>query len=223
MNIDFHAHILPGADHGSRNMETSLKQLAMAKEAGMDIIVATPHFYPEKENISDFLERRTACARKLREAAQGKNFPKVLVGCEAQLCRGMEHIPDLKRLCIEGTNVLLLELPMDYSVRHYSQTLDALFYGSGLRIVLAHIDRYDPTHIDFLLDSGALAQINAEALCHFWSRRRCLAWVRSGAVVALGSDIHGVNIGYSEFLKAKKHLKEKYEPLMKRTEALLPE
>ncbi|MEE3459824.1 MAG: CpsB/CapC family capsule biosynthesis tyrosine phosphatase, partial [Candidatus Faecousia sp.] len=41
--IDFHAHILPGADHGSDGLETSLRQLALAEEAGVDTIVATPH------------------------------------------------------------------------------------------------------------------------------------------------------------------------------------
>ena len=40
---DFHAHILPGADHGSDGMETSLTQLALAEAAGVDTIIATPH------------------------------------------------------------------------------------------------------------------------------------------------------------------------------------
>ena len=31
--IDFHAHILPGADHGSDGLETSLRQLALAEES----------------------------------------------------------------------------------------------------------------------------------------------------------------------------------------------
>lgn len=40
--MDFHAHILPGADHGSRDLDHSLRQLRAAKAVGVDTIVATP-------------------------------------------------------------------------------------------------------------------------------------------------------------------------------------
>ena len=43
--IDFHSHILPGIDDGSRNVETSIGMLRMCREQGVDIMIATPHFY----------------------------------------------------------------------------------------------------------------------------------------------------------------------------------
>ena len=64
--IDFHAHILPGADHGSDGLETSLRQLALAEEAGVDTIVATPHFYPQSDSFSEFLRRRERTASDSR-------------------------------------------------------------------------------------------------------------------------------------------------------------
>ncbi len=49
MPIDFHTHILPGIDDGSRNVEMSLRMLAAQREQQVDEIVATPHFYaPER-------------------------------------------------------------------------------------------------------------------------------------------------------------------------------
>lgn len=42
--IDFHSHILPGIDDGSRNVETSIGMLWMCKEHGVDTMIATPHF-----------------------------------------------------------------------------------------------------------------------------------------------------------------------------------
>ena len=39
MFVDFHSHILPGADHGSQNIRTSLAQLRHAAAAGVDTIV----------------------------------------------------------------------------------------------------------------------------------------------------------------------------------------
>ena len=56
--IDFHAHILPCADHGSQNIETSIKEVKRAVRAGIDTIIATPHFYKNKDNLSDFIKRR---------------------------------------------------------------------------------------------------------------------------------------------------------------------
>ena len=55
MRIDFHAHVLPHADHGSTSVESSIKQIEEAKKAEVDFIVATPHFYPNKHNLYSFL------------------------------------------------------------------------------------------------------------------------------------------------------------------------
>lgn len=218
MNIDFHAHLLPAADHGSNGLETSRRQLRMACEAGIDCVVATPHFYPHKEQSKDFLQRRSACAETLRQEAA---FSRVLLGAEVQLCRNLHHAELLDELCVAGTRVLLLELPPDFSLRIYEQTLDALLYERKLSVVLAHIDRYDTQLIDFLLDWGFYGQLNASSFCRFFARKRSLEWTKSERVVALGSDIHGVQTGYTEFLRAKKLLGADYDALMHRTQALL--
>ena len=55
MIVDFHSHILPRADHGSDSIETTQKQLQMIAEAGTEAVVATPHFYPDKDTPSAFL------------------------------------------------------------------------------------------------------------------------------------------------------------------------
>lgn len=54
LTLDYHAHVLPGCDHGSDGVETSRKQLAMAAVAGIRTVCATPHFYPHKESIPSF-------------------------------------------------------------------------------------------------------------------------------------------------------------------------
>lgn len=219
MNIDFHAHILPGADHGSASLKASLEQLALAKAAGIDLIVATPHFYPQHESVEEFLARRKQCAARLRDAA--KDAPQILVGGEIQLCSGLHHIDALEQLCIEGTNVLLLELPPAFSMRAMTPTFEALLYECELRVVLAHIDRYDPDVINSLLDAGFLAQLNASAFCRLRGRRRCLNWAADESIVALGSDIHGVSVGYREFNEAKRRLGANYAAVMRRTQKLL--
>lgn len=249
MNIDFHAHILPAADHGSDGLQTSLRQLALAKRADIELLAATPHFYPRQEELSDFLARRkrtweALCAalertesaassdveRRASSAAVGgfcreatKAAPALRVGAEVQLCRSLHHMDGLEALCLAGTRVLLLELPADFSIRTYEQTLDGLLYERRLTVVLAHIDRYRADTVDFLLEWGFLAQLNASAFCHFRTRKQALCWAQSSRVVALGSDLHGAEMGYAEFLRARQRLGESYDSLMTRTAALLSE
>lgn len=222
MHIDFHSHILPGADHGSPDVQTSLEQVAQAGKAGINLLIASSHFYPRYDNAPSFLQRRKDCAAALQQALP-KGSPKILLGAEVQLCVGLERLEELDQLCVEGTNVLLLELPHSFSLGHYEQTLDALLYERKLTVVLAHINRYSSSAIDLLLDSGFLGQLNAEAFCRFRSRRTALHWAKDERVVALGSDLHGTKMGYKEFLSAKKRLGEGYEALMNRCEALLSE
>ena len=52
LSLDYHAHILPGCDHGSDGLVTSLKQVEMAASAGVKTICATPHFYPHKDSCA---------------------------------------------------------------------------------------------------------------------------------------------------------------------------
>ena len=58
MQIDFHAHILPGCDHGSDGWRTSRRQLKLAREAGVDLICATSHFYGHRTSVERFLQKR---------------------------------------------------------------------------------------------------------------------------------------------------------------------
>lgn len=220
MTIDFHAHVLPGADHGSDGLTTSLRQLALARAAGVELLAATPHFYPRREALAGFLQRREQAAAALREAAPAGGS-RLLVGAEVQLCPGLEHLEPLEELCLEGTRTLLLELPPDFSIRTCERTLDALLFERRLTVVLAHIDRYPTQTVEFLLELGFLGQLNADSLCRWRTRRRSLDWARSGRVVALGSDLHGTEPGYRPFLRAKKYLGDEFAPLMRRTEALL--
>ena len=57
MTTDFHSHILPGMDDGSRSVEESLGMLRMEAKHGIRRIVATPHFYARQNSPTEFLDR----------------------------------------------------------------------------------------------------------------------------------------------------------------------
>ena len=155
LTLDYHAHILPRCDHGSDGVETSLRQLAMAADVGIRTVCATPHFYPHRENAAAFLERRARCAAALPRRPE---LPRILLGAEVLICDGMERLDDLPRLCLEGTNELLLEMPFYAWPSSLWDTLFALCERRDIRIVLAHADRYPKENIERLIREGIPAQ-----------------------------------------------------------------
>lgn len=219
--IDFHAHILPGVDHGSKDMKMSLRQLELAGEAGVDVIVATSHFYAHRMPLPDFLSLRDQALCSLREAARGRGLPEVLPGAEVLLFAGMNEMKGLETLCISGTNVILLEMPLEGWTTSLLRTIQKIEIDRGLKAIMAHVDRYPVKAVERLLALPVDGQLNAKSLNAFCHRSRLIRLVSEGRIVALGSDIHGVESGYQSFQKARLRLKGLWEPLMARTEALL--
>lgn len=189
---DFHCHILPGADHGSANVATSLRQLQLLRHAGVERLIATPHFYPDKTTVGRFLAKRENCLRALLEALpEGEFFPVIIPGAEVLLVEGLDEMEGLERLCIPGTDLLLLELPLRRLTERLSDTVAALCERPDLRIVLAHIERYPEKETAPLLELPLLAQVNAPAFLRLFGAKRYRRLLNEGKLVALGSDLHG--------------------------------
>ena len=209
--IDFHSHILPGADHGSRDCETSLAQLALLRKAQVDAVVATPHFYPTQNLVKSFLEQRAQCEKALAGLLKEED-PTVYIGAEVLVCPGMENMDGFEKLCIAGTDVMLLELP-------YQRLNNQLFYdlesiaGSGkIRPVLAHIDRYHPDDIADLMTLPLYAQINAESLKERKTRKWLMQYIEADRVVGFGSDLHKAEKdGLKSYLKGLSKIGSKQE------------
>ena len=62
--IDFHSHILPGIDDGSRNIEETRQLLNEAAEAGFEVVISTSHYIEgyyeagvqERKNLVDKID-----------------------------------------------------------------------------------------------------------------------------------------------------------------------
>ncbi len=205
--VDFHSHVLPGADHGSASVEDSTIQLKFAKNAGVTRIIATPHFYPHRHSVEKFLLRREKSYMMLKDSGLLDDAPRVRLGSEVLLCENLHKLPGLSDLCIYGTNVILLELPFldisDNHVKTVSKIMDM-----GLDVVLAHADKYERADIERFIYIGARLQVNADAFSSFFFKKPHLFdWIDRGDVVCLGSDIHGKNkTAYKFFSKAKKKI-----------------
>ena len=223
--VDFHAHILPAADHGSGGISETKNQIAFYKKAGVDTIVATPHFYPNSVSIDAFLESVDSAAENLTQllAAEEAPSPRVLLGAEVLYCENLHHIEGLEKLCIRGTDLLLLELPLSEWSPSLFHTVREL--NKRCRVVLAHIDRYTRPHADNLLalvEAGVMVQVNAFSLYSYFERKRLAPFFACGSVVALGSDLHNTDASaVDKLVGVEKFLGADYAAIMSHASQLL--
>ncbi|MBE7016042.1 MAG: hypothetical protein E7417_04385 [Ruminococcaceae bacterium] len=190
--VDFHAHILPGMDHGSGSITTSRKQLDMAKAAGIKTICATSHFYPHAQSCEDFLEKRKKCFDNLKKVLKSDD-PEIIPGAEVLVCDGLETMKGIEKLCLEGTNILLLEMPFMNWSRGVMETTENLCMRDDLTIVIAHADRYPKESIAWFIQNGIDLQLNIDAFKGLFRKGRYTRWVKNGYAKYLGSDIHHAN------------------------------
>ncbi|MBR1797862.1 MAG: capsular polysaccharide biosynthesis protein [Clostridiales bacterium] len=198
--LDFHSHLIPGVDDGSRNVAMSVAMLDMWREQGFDYICATPHFYADVNTPSRFLEKRFLAYGELMDELNkapggAKAYPGIFLGAEVHYFRGLSSCEDINKLCLQGTNLLLVEMPFhswsDYMIREINE-LSSL----GIVPVAAHIERYlsiqTESKLNDLLDTGILIQCNAEFFLTFGTRRKALRMLKEGRIQFLGSDAHNL-------------------------------
>ena len=192
--IDWHTHILPGMDDGSRNTAESLSMMTAQASQGVGTVIATPHFYANDETVGAFLERRAEALELLRsELPDGA--PEIIPGAEVKYYQGISRLAELESLRIEGSNLLLLEMPMtawtEYMVRELTE-----LSGKGGRLILAHIERYlglqKQSIWERIYDSGILTQVNASFFTSFFTRRKSISLLEEGRIHFVGSDCHNM-------------------------------
>lgn len=193
---DFHSHILPGLDDGSRCVEESLDMLRVSAEQGIACVAATPHFYAEENEPEEFLKRRAASEERLRAAWQS-GLPELKLGAEVCFFEGISRCGGLDQLKLEGTQMLLLEMPFAHWGQRVLQEVQALQARPEMTVVLAHVERYLPWQDgetwERLLDWGVLNQCNAAFFLRWQTRHKALHMLRKGKIHLLGSDCHSMD------------------------------
>lgn len=197
---DFHAHVLPSLDDGSKSVEESLRMLAMSRAQGVRRIVATPHFYPELHKPERFLEKRRTAAEALVSAIRQSesykdDYPELYLGAEVAYFSGISRCDWMKEMCVSNSRILLVEMPFE---RWNTKILDELFeMKTTLEIipVVAHLDRYFPFQpkelIEELFAQELLIQCNAESFLNGKARKKVLKMLNEGEIDFIGSDCHG--------------------------------
>lgn len=195
MMIDFHTHILPGMDDGSRSIEESLAMLQAEGDVGIERVVFTPHFYASQNSPKEFLRRRQESWSSLLPHMY-RGLPKVSFGAEVQYFEGICQAAEIAMLRIAGTPYLLLEMPFRRWEERMLDDILELNQHSDTVVVLAHIDRYlsfvSPRSLADLRDNGVKIQMNVSALGERRLRRPAMSMMKAGEVHILGSDCHSM-------------------------------
>ena len=210
--IDFHSHILPGIDDGSKSSDMSLRMISALADQGVDTIAATSHYYATDRTPERFLQRRSEAFERIKGKLP-EGSPKILLGAEVLYFPGISRMDELPELCLEGTKLLLLEMPFTTWTENMVREVNELSHASPCTIMLAHIERYyfmQPASVwDDLLNHGVLMQANADFFLPFATRRKALRLLREGRIHLLGSDCHNTTSRAPHMAEARETIRRR--------------
>lgn len=214
--IDFHTHILPRVDDGSRSTDESIRMIRALKDSGVGYIALTPHFYASSDTPERFFRRREKSIEALTEALAAEpdmSHIKLIPGAEVEYFEGITEMSELEGFTLGDSRCLLLEMPMGRWATHMIDDILDMQTRGSLQIVLAHVERYlfaqKKETVHKLLTSGVKMQANASFFIDRMCRRRAVSLLKKGCIHLLGSDCHNMttrkpNIGTAYDITAKK-------------------
>ncbi len=214
--LDFHSHILPEIDDGAQNIDESIAMLKMLSNQGVNTVALTSHYIAMEESPEMFLQRRKQSYEKLLDYINDSSdtFPQLRLGAEVYYYPNICKMDELSSLTLEGTNLLLLEMPMarfnEYTIREIEEYMNS----SDMQIVIAHIERclkyQKKDTLQRLLDCGVLFQVNASFFTTRSTKRKALKMFKDGMIHFIGSDCHNTKYRPPKIDEAICVIKEKF-------------
>ena len=197
--IDYHCHILPQMDDGPDRLSECLTMLRHSKEQGVEVMVSTSHFYADEDYPAQFVERRNAAFRRLREA-MGRNtdsYPLIVLGAEVLYFPGISQAQDIEKLTIGSGRTILVEPPMAPWSDAMLDEIVELGENLHCQPVVAHVDRYmrmlkDKHLLDRVLERNLLVQVNASWFIDLKTVKTAVRNLKQGRIHLIGSDCHNL-------------------------------
>ena len=206
---DFHSHCLPNVDDGAADLKTALAMLRAVAEQGVRTVVATPHFYIGQQSPASFFQERQRAYEEIKPHLTG-DMPQVLLGAEVLIREGISRY-DLRAFCLEGTDVLLVELPFAAPPYWLWEELENIANVQGLTLMLAHLDRYLPWYSRNQLETlmalpNVIVQINADTPADRHDLRYLCKHLPEPRRMVMGSDMHDMTERLPRIEQAVKHM-----------------
>lgn len=190
---DLHTHILPGIDDGAQDLDSALQMLCAQKAGGVERTALTPHFYPLREELDSFLEKRQQAYALLMSGWDKNAMPELRLGAEVHYSPGLAEL-DMSLLTLEKTDYMLLELSDTVQPALIEPVLQHML-DQGVIPVLAHIERCvyfaeKPARLLRLIEMGALAQISLRRSSNKKLQKFAMLCLEKNAAQIIASDIH---------------------------------
>ncbi len=170
--VDFHSHLIPGVDDGSRSVEQSIQALATMAAQGITTCIATPHFDASLTRSREALAERLgqfdlAWADLTAAVAQTPGLPTLKRGTEVMLDDPEVDLSD-PRIRLDGGRFILCEFPGLVLPPNAEWGVSNLI-AQGWQPIIAHPERYRNLDSQFatlarLREAGAVFQLNAGSL-----------------------------------------------------------
>jgi len=197
--IDFHNHVLPAVDDGSKSLEMSLNMLKNAAEQGITDVVNTVHFQHPKVEVDEITHQRISdVITSLQDELINQEIPITLhSGAEVFF---LPNLLDLKAdpLATFGHGKYML---IEFHIHHIPETQKQVLFDlkmAGITPIIAHPERYRPvqeniTMIYDWLNAGCLVQVDAGSVLGFLGKsaqRAAERIINNNWCQILGSDAH---------------------------------
>lgn len=203
--VDFHSHILPGIDDGSKNSEETESLLLEAKEVGFNKIISTSHYALDCYEAPEYKRKEM-----INELNEEENFPEIILGSEIFLTYNIiDLLKEYNASTINGTNYILIELPLRGQFLNLKDLINRL-KENDYKLILAHPERYSVVQKNFNLlyewqEMGILFQSNYASILGIYggsAKRTFKKMLKNNLISFLGTDVHREQSIYPKVPKA---------------------
>jgi len=196
--VDLHCHILPGIDDGAKNIEESLSMLRKAALAGVQTVVATPHFIRMEYDLEP--SKRDKMISELQNVTDERKIEiKIKPGYECfltpELLEGRFNLADLT--INSNGKYILVELPM-HNIPLYAEEVLFRINSKGIIPVIAHPERNmdickKPKILFDFVEKGYVSLLSASSLMGYFGssiKKASRVMITNNLIHAVASDMH---------------------------------
>ena len=197
--IDFHNHILPSVDDGSKSIDMSLSMFKYAQEQGITDVVNTVHFqHPKMEGKDISLKSIKSEIDKMKNILDKNNIDiDIHIGSEVFFLPNLVELINNPLTTIGNGKYMLIEFhPYNIPSIHKQVFFDLKM--KGVTPIIAHPERYKQVQenvniVPRWIEAGCVIQIDAGSPLGLLGRQAKITseiLIKNNWFQLLGSDAH---------------------------------
>ena len=203
--IDFHSHIIPEIDDGSRSIQETMLLLDEAQKAGFTKIISTSHYLTNRFEFDEASRMQFLEVIKMGAKNLGVEI-ELYLGSEIYASYDIvELLREHKASTVNGTQYVLFELPMKSELPNLKNVIYNLL-GNGYKPIIAHPERYsyvkeNPNWLIEYLEIGVLFQSNFGSIIGLYGKeaqKTVKLLLKNNMIQFLGSDVHQAQTVYAQ-------------------------